>query len=508
MSTKSALPQVATRRATRWLFFIHRWIGIFTCLLCVMWFLSGLVMMYVPFPAFTERERLDALPAIDPERLSVSPQDALAAAGLNAFPSSFGLEMLGEEPVYRIKPNDRLVVISAASARRLDGFDADGALALLRRTSPGHRPAFLGEIVRDQWTVSRKFDPHRPLYLFSLRDSKGTHVYLSSRTGEIVQNSTRSERFWNWLGSVPHWIYFTPIRTDGEFWRQVVMWTSGPVIIGALTGLWIGVLRVRLKRRYSENRISPYRGWMKWHHMAGLIGDLFLTTWIASGWLSVNPFQWFSRPQISPEQLARYAGAQQANFPIDLEALRSALRRPAKEASFTWLAGEPIIIFRDGSGKSLSDGRTGARREIPRERLLATASRLMPNHQIASSEEISQPDLYWYSHHNERPLPVLRVAFDDPAATWVYIDPATGEILDISDASARTYRWLFNFLHDFDLPVLLHNRPAWDVLVWMLVLVGLTISVSGVVIGWRSLAPAGAARLASAPQERASRPIH
>ncbi len=39
------------------MFVIHRWFGVVTCLFCVMWFLSGLVMLYVPFPAWSNEER-------------------------------------------------------------------------------------------------------------------------------------------------------------------------------------------------------------------------------------------------------------------------------------------------------------------------------------------------------------------------------------------------------------------------------------------------------------------
>jgi cytochrome b subunit of formate dehydrogenase len=30
-------------------------------------------------------------------------------------------------------------------------------------------------------------------------------------------------------------------------------------------------------------------------------------------------------------------------------------------------------------------------------------------------------------------------------------------------------------------------RPAWDIVMWLLSMLGLTISVSGIVIGWRRL---------------------
>lgn len=77
--------------------------------------------------------------------------------------------------------------------------------------------------------------------------------------------------------------------------------------------------------------------------------------------------------------------------------------------------------------------------------------------------------------------------FDDSNATWVHVDPATGEILGVSDRSARMYRWVFNFLHDFDLPMLLRNEPARDILISVLSIAGLVIALSGIVVSWRHL---------------------
>uniref|UniRef100_UPI003137DC71 hypothetical protein n=1 Tax=Ferrovibrio terrae TaxID=2594003 RepID=UPI003137DC71 len=100
---------------------------------------------------------------------------------------------------------------------------------------------------------------------------------------------------------------------------------------------------------------------------------------------------------------------------------------------------------------------------------------------------VKQADHYWYSHHVERPLPVLRIEFDDPDRTWFHIAPGTGDILQRTNANQRLYRWLFNALHSFDLRILIANRPAWDVLLWAMSAVGFVMSISGVVIGWRRL---------------------
>ena len=56
----SALPQTRPRAATgqslaarakRWLYLLHRWAGITLCLFFAMWFISGVVMMYVGYPS-------------------------------------------------------------------------------------------------------------------------------------------------------------------------------------------------------------------------------------------------------------------------------------------------------------------------------------------------------------------------------------------------------------------------------------------------------------------------
>ena len=80
---------------------------------------------------------------------------------------------------------------------------------------------------------------------------------------------------------------------------------------------------------------------------------------------------------------------------------------------------------------------------------------------------------------------MLRAVFDDDAKTWFHISPVTGDIIGRVDSSRRTYRWLFNALHSFDFQLLLMYRPAWDIVVWLLSILGTIVSVSGVVIGWR-----------------------
>jgi len=330
-------------RVKRWLYITHRWIGIASCLLFAIWFISGLVMIYVPFPSLTSKERVAGLQSIDWSRIDVQPAAAVAAAGI-AAPKGISLEMRDRQPVWRIDPWDgNQVSVPASVGGRI--IPVDSAMARRVASAFGHASvSTLEQITRDQWTVARGFNKHRPLWKAELADGVGTVLYVSSVSGAVVQNSDRQERFWNWLGSVPHWIYPTILRQDGPAWRQVVLWVSGPCIAAAVTGMWIGILRTRVgRRRFRGGRMTPYHGWMLWHHIAGLVGGLALLAWIFSGWLSVDPGHLFDSPGIGDGERTAYAGAGAAP---QLDIARLATLAPgAKLLKLSWAAGRPYIVL-------------------------------------------------------------------------------------------------------------------------------------------------------------------
>lgn len=480
--------RAAIRRVRRWLYIGHRWIGIGTCILFTMWFTSGLVMMYVAFPQLTDKERLAAMPDIAWNKVRLAPDRAMAAAGMTHYPRDLRLNMLNDEPAYRLLDWDgRRQVISAVDGRTIDGITPEQALAVARSypsAGAGH-PRLMEIIDRDQWSVTARFDPLRPLFLISLGDRDGTEVYVSARSGEIVLDTSRTERIWNWFGSIPHWIYPTILRKDGALWRQLVLWISGVCMVVAASGIWIGIQRVRLRRRYAGGAITPYRGWMAWHHISGFFAGVFVLTWIFSGWLSLDPGDFFARRELSRELMARYA---EHDAPSIAAEFSPKPRNSAVEARFVWLGGKPLMLLADRDGLQTSaDPATGVAAPLSDAVIFEAARQLMPQAGMATALRLDREDAYWYSHHQQRTFPVLRVGFDDKSQTWFYIDPRSGDILSRIDSSRRAYRWLFNALHSLDFPALIAYRPAWDTVVWLLSLLGLTISVSGVVIGWQRL---------------------
>ncbi|WP_179042984.1 PepSY domain-containing protein [Sphingobium lactosutens] len=472
----------------RWLYVFHRWTGIILCLLFAIWFLSGLVMLYVSFPSFRAPERVAMAGPIDWRQVRIGPDRALAHLSQPDFPAEMRLGTVGGEPLYVFATSGGRRAVSARTGTEIMSVDAQRAASIASAMIDA--PAVsIDPVDQDQWVVTRTYKAMAPFWRVRMADAAATDLYISQRTGEVVQNTTAHERFWNWLGAVPHWIYFEILRVFQEPWRQTVLWTSGVGLLGAMAGFWIGILRVRLKRRYKSGSVSPYRGWMKWHHVVGMIGGLFLITWVFSGWLSMSP--WGGLRDSGHHDAARlYAGAKPRFPATDLAALAQ-VGAGAREVRFAWLGGRPVMTLWGVMEPRLLEGATALPLVLDRQRIAGMAQSAMPGATLVAIQRLDRPDRYWYStgdpRNDSRPLPIMRLKFDDPAQTWLHIDPTSGALLGQIGSGGRSYRWLFNALHSLDFPWLLIWPALRHIIVWTLSGAGLLISISGVVIGWRRL---------------------
>src|SRR3954465_15722153 len=233
---------------------LHRWLGIAFCLLFAMWFATGIVMHFVPFPSLTEAERFAGLGPLDgAETRQLAVADAVAASGL-ADATRVRLIQRSDGPVYVVSGPSRAGAVLAAHGVDASVASSEVALAIARdharsRGLDAAQAAIVARSDYDQWSVPNGFDRHRPLFRVALGDAGVTEVYVSSLTGEIVLDTTRRERGWNLAGSVLHWIYPTVLRSNWSLWDGVVWTLSLLASIAAVLGAVLGVVRLRLRER-------------------------------------------------------------------------------------------------------------------------------------------------------------------------------------------------------------------------------------------------------------------
>ena len=124
---------------------------------------------------------------------------------------------------------------------------------------------------------------------------------------------------------------------------------------------------------------------------------------------------------------------------------------------------------------------------FPDDAMADIARAAMPDAPIKDSVWLHDYDGYYYDPRGSRPLPVLRVRYDDAYQTWIYLDPARGGIVQRSVSVTRLRRWLYQGLHSLDFPFLYYKRPLWDVVVIALSIGGTVLSVTTLQPAWRRL---------------------
>jgi hypothetical protein len=264
----------------------HRYLGVAIGLLMVMWFVSGIVMMYVPFPRTADTERL-RFQAPVPWQLccrygTLSDQAQVIRAQVE---NHLGV------PALRLRaPGQPDLLFDLAQGARIP-IDADAARKVVLDTAPkviGQKASIIAHdrVSIDQFTLGRA-PRDRPFHRFEFDDPDKTTIYVSGTAGQVVMWTTVGQRFWNWVGTIPHFLYFESLRVQQQLWSQTVIWTS---LLGTFLTVMGIVLGVAQFKRGRGGRLSPYRGWFYWHHVVGLVFGVLTLTWVFSGLVSMNPW--------------------------------------------------------------------------------------------------------------------------------------------------------------------------------------------------------------------------
>ena len=285
-----------------------------------------------------------------------------------------------------------------------------------------------------------------------------------------MRDATRSERGWNYLGSWLHWLYMFRGGAWDAWWALIIDTLAALGCVAVLTGAAVGIWRWRFGQPYRTGRRTPFpQPMMRWHHVSGMLFALAACAWVFSGLMSMNPLGVFSS-QAEPLQIKALQGGpllpgragEWAAPQALLAAVSSADSRAAPVRELRWqpaLGRTLALAFdsqRPGAPRVL-DARTAAPLDLPASEVQQAAARLL-SAPVAQAQMLTAYDFYYYPRadhtmtggHANRPLPVLRLVFDDEHASWVYVDPRTAQMLERTDRASRASRWLFTLLHSWD----------------------------------------------------------
>ena len=475
----------------KWLILVHRYLGIALSFLVVLWFLSGIGMMYArEMPRLTSELRLERMEPLDFARIRFSPSEAFERAEVRGLPGRFVMLTIGDHPAYRFSG----VTFFADSGELLDEVSAADTVAIasrFMRLPPKMMHHVAVPTSADQWTIGQR--RQLPLDKITVDDAARTELYISGSLAEVVVYTTRASRALAWVATIPHWLYFAPLRLNDATWRRVVLWTSGLGAFLALLGLVLGVIQFSPLRQFRVSRIlsyNPYTGWMRWHYITGILFGIFTLTWVFSGMLSMEPWDWASGGGLGAGMRQAMSGGplDPSLFPaVPAAAWNQALAgHPAKEVELVRLQGDPYYIVRGATAEPLvlSAHRLEARRELfSTESILRRVKDASPEAGIVETRMLSDFDAYYRGRDPKPPLPVLRIKFDDPDSTWFYIDPSISQPVSRFTRRERLQRWVYHGFHSLDFAFLYYNRPLWDIVVIALSIGGAASGAIGLFVG-------------------------
>ena len=467
---------------------LHRWLGIGVGFLFALWFASGAVLCFVPFPILPSAARIAHAEPIDLARVSVTPAAALAAApGLEV--KRLRLISVSGHPRYVLSvAGGPVISISAESGKPLGLLSANTARAVAAAFGRHSVAAVAGPFDDDQWTVHDQYDEFRPFYRVALEDTRGTELYVSARSGEVLQRTRRAQREWNYVGSVVHWVNIVALRRHKDLWRGVMLALAGTCGLLACAGLTLGVIHLINTRRARRRGLSPFRGWLRWHHSIGIFASVLLLSWVISGCLMLDAGTVFPSDQPTAAAVGSFRGMTLAEaadrFPLGT--LR--MLPPARQIEVTAVAGTPYLSVRNGAaGDSrlatpAPSGGLSLSLAVPDGSLLAAAHVAWPSSRVLHIGPISSDDAYQVL---SSPLPgtARRIVLDDGRRTWIQIDSATGQILSVTNSRSRLQRWWVAGLHDWDFPLLDRSAIAHQTVLLLAVAVGFLFSCTGLIIG-------------------------
>lgn len=459
------------KKALGFLFKIHRIAGTAIAAFFVMWFVTGLVLVYNPYPKVSEilvYGKKETLP-------SSLPDTSFIRSKIDDKTKSLSLKQFQGQTFFSFDKSPSIT------------FDIVESVAKHWINAPIERVDTLRQ--REQWVLFTKYDKEMPIYKFYFDDDEKHQLFISGRTAEVLQMTTAKNRFFAWIGAIPHKFYVPCIRRDVDLWQNTVAIVSGICLFAALSGWILGIWLLIKRYRQRHSWQNPYKKrWYRWHFTFGLVFGAFLMAWATSGIFAMQRVpQWLVPMEgdytFKTSRLWGSGVLPLESYRLDYRKLKETYP-DLKEVEWCRFADIPAyrIITNDAELWIDASGEQVRPLQIPEQTIVKGLRKIHGEDVEMTVSVLDEFDNYYLSRRVSLDLPVYKIEIEDSNGSLYYVNPQTGYIRYLNN-NKIVRKWLFNATHYLDIDWLVARPLLWHTSLWILCVGCAVVCISGFVLG-------------------------
>lgn len=235
---------------------LHNYLGLILCIQIALWFLSGLVMAYLPIEE-VRGNHLRSKVTTQWHSALASPSSILSSHNNSAALSlSHRLEVqdgvLVSTPVYQVKDKDKVYRYNALDGKQLMSMSEDTIKMLALAQYRGNGNIQSSELIT---TLPQEVQNlTAPLWQTVFNDEFDTHFYLDPNTGAVLRVRTDTWRLFDFMWM----LHIMDYKDRSNFNSPLLIGFSASALLFTLTGIVLLYHRFKPRRRRSIFKRGAY----------------------------------------------------------------------------------------------------------------------------------------------------------------------------------------------------------------------------------------------------------